>query len=101
MFQWIRRMFRSKVKSKLESLEWDIKSFSRDIDRIKDKINLLNKLTNQKEHVTIERPSFMTFGGDTAQLREDAMEEIRKQQRAAGYSFCHKKENGDEVWAKY
>src|ERR1044071_6050884 len=101
MWHKIKNLFRSKNKLAIRSLEYALESVKRQIERHYDELVLLRKLVAQNEHVVISSPCFFSFSGDMDQLRDAHMEKERKEKRFLGYSYCHTKKNGDEVWAKY
>lgn len=101
MFYRIRNFFRSKTKQKIIHLEYELERYIEYIKDIKDEIILLNKLSNKKEYKVIENLSMVFFFSDGESKRNEAMEEERMKLRKEGYSFCHKKKNNDEIWAKY
>lgn len=101
MWYRLRNWLKSKNTSAIASLGYDVKHLERCYEDLADQVTLLSKLSTQKEHVIIEKPSFMVFMGDSDKRREESMDAKRNKYRLEGYSFCHKNTDGDEVWAKY
>jgi hypothetical protein len=101
MFYRLKRWLRSKNTKTIDSIKYQVQTLERHLERLSDELTLLGKLTNKRETVTISVPYFSCFGGDTAKMREEYMIEQREKRRLEGYSFCHNKKNGEEIWAKY
>ncbi len=75
------------------SMRWSIKE-------IREEIEALKKIARLREYKKIERGHFLAFFAESGSS-EQKMEVERQKVRSEGFHFCHKYENGDEIWVKY
>lgn len=93
----IRRIFKSKLKKKVEDLEWQIDCIKGTLAGHDDRLVLLNKLGLQRDYKTLCYVVRLC----SSELPDTVMEKKRDEVRKEGYSFCHRMKGGQEVWAKY
>lgn len=83
-------------------IEYNEKSQHRELLHLQDQITILRKICIQREFKEIKKPIYLiSFYGNSETDRDKVMDKTREELRQDGYSFCHRRENGDEIWAKY
>jgi len=99
MFRWLKSKYKEKVETTLNNLEYRLDTHKNHFHKLEEEIVILRKLANLKEYKTLETYSnkFISNHGDY----DYRTEESRKKLREEGFDFCHKKEDGNEIWAKY
>lgn len=102
MFARIKSWFNRYTDLK-NNIAWNEERILSHINSIKEDILILKKTSHQREIKIIESPVYLNISlwGGSGIGRDETMQKERDKLRAEGFSFCHKKESGDEIWVKY